>query len=226
MFWATRVSRYHKKHSLTHVVPSSGFYDAKEDNRGWCTYNPAGCHPIWTIGMLTIIPTIFTPHALPAATLPIYPGLGQATNMLACISSGSICIPHGLVATTANKQNWYLLLVWCCKQLWLICHTDYFVVSGFSTFWQHLGWARHQTFWSGWIPTEQWRKTKVKVVRLSQSVNDNCGWLDRTWTMCAYLTTTGLEKRNLASLTGSGIVSFYISYVANRHLRHNACTFS
>jgi len=31
---------------------------------------------------------IFMPDALPAATLPIYPGLGQAQNMLACIASG------------------------------------------------------------------------------------------------------------------------------------------
>ena len=31
---------------------------------------------------------IFAPDALPAVTLPIYPGLGQAPNMLACIPSG------------------------------------------------------------------------------------------------------------------------------------------
>jgi len=31
---------------------------------------------------------IFMPDALPATTLPIYPGLGQAPNMLACIPSG------------------------------------------------------------------------------------------------------------------------------------------
>jgi len=31
------------------------------------------------------IPTIFTQDALPYTTLPIYPGLGQAPNMLACI---------------------------------------------------------------------------------------------------------------------------------------------
>jgi len=35
-------------------------------------------------------PPIFTPDALPAATLPIYPGLGQAPNMLACIDSGLV----------------------------------------------------------------------------------------------------------------------------------------
>ena len=33
---------------------------------------------------------IFTPDALPAATLPIYAGLGQAANMLACIPSGVV----------------------------------------------------------------------------------------------------------------------------------------
>jgi len=32
-------------------------------------------------------PPIFTPDTLPAATLPLYPGLGQASNMLACIPS-------------------------------------------------------------------------------------------------------------------------------------------
>jgi len=33
---------------------------------------------------------IFTPDALPAATLPLYPGLGQAPSMLACISSDAL----------------------------------------------------------------------------------------------------------------------------------------
>jgi len=30
------------------------------------------------------------PDALPTATLPLYPGLGQAPNMLACILSGTV----------------------------------------------------------------------------------------------------------------------------------------
>jgi len=34
------------------------------------------------------IPTIFTLDALPGTTLPIYPGLRQAPNMLACIPDG------------------------------------------------------------------------------------------------------------------------------------------
>jgi len=32
----------------------------------------------------------FMPDALPAATLPIYPVLGQAPNMLACIPNGLV----------------------------------------------------------------------------------------------------------------------------------------
>ena len=36
----------------------------------------------------SIIP-IFMPHALPAATLPLYSGLEQAANMPACIPSGT-----------------------------------------------------------------------------------------------------------------------------------------
>jgi len=37
-------------------------------------------HLEWTIGAPTIIPPFFTPNALSAATLPIYPGSGQAPN--------------------------------------------------------------------------------------------------------------------------------------------------
>jgi len=33
---------------------------------------------------------IFTPDAFPAATIPIYTGLGKAPNMLACIPSGLV----------------------------------------------------------------------------------------------------------------------------------------
>jgi len=44
---------------------------------------------------------IFTPDALPAANLPLHPGLKQAPNMLACIPSG----------TNIMKQNWNQFLL-------------------------------------------------------------------------------------------------------------------
>jgi len=45
--------------------------------------------PSRLIGVPTsAIPTIFMQGALPCTTLPIYPGLGQAPNMLACIPGG------------------------------------------------------------------------------------------------------------------------------------------
>ena len=34
------------------------------------------------------------PEALPATTLPFYPGLGQAPNMLACVPSGVVHVPR------------------------------------------------------------------------------------------------------------------------------------
>jgi len=52
---------------------------------------PMDCHPIqinWCPHLCH--PTIFTPDALPDTTLPIYPGLGQAPNMLACIPGGLV----------------------------------------------------------------------------------------------------------------------------------------
>ena len=49
------------------------------------------CHPSRLIGTPTsAIPTIFTKDALPYTTLPIYPGLGQAPNILACIAGGLV----------------------------------------------------------------------------------------------------------------------------------------
>jgi len=65
------------------------FLVQNEDNTGRRTNNPDGlprCHPIQTNWCPHLYhPTIFTPDALPGTTLPIYPGLGQAPNMLACI---------------------------------------------------------------------------------------------------------------------------------------------
>jgi len=46
------------------------------------------------------------PDAVPAATLPIYPGLGQAPNMLACIPSGLALNMHSEVLI------WKILSYW------------------------------------------------------------------------------------------------------------------
>jgi len=62
---------------------------AREDNRGRHTDNLAGATPTGLISDPPSPPSI-TPDSLPAATLPIYPVLGQAPNMLDCIPSGLV----------------------------------------------------------------------------------------------------------------------------------------
>jgi len=49
----------------------------------------------------TICP-IFTPDALPAATLPLYRGLGRAPNMLACIQQW-LTVGDVLVAVIVSR---------------------------------------------------------------------------------------------------------------------------
>jgi len=67
------------------------FYGAGQDDRGRHTDHPDGRHSIWTKSATHLHhPPIFTPDALPAAILPIYPGLGQAPNVPACIPSGVV----------------------------------------------------------------------------------------------------------------------------------------
>ena len=58
------------------------------------TDHPTGCHSIWTNQQSnTIILAIFMPDALIVTTLPLYPGLGQAPNMLGYILRGMIKYP-------------------------------------------------------------------------------------------------------------------------------------
>jgi len=71
----TRVSRCQKK-------SARGLYGAKGDITGRHNDNPAVHHSIWTNQRPISFFPIFMPDALPAATLPIYPGFGQATDML------------------------------------------------------------------------------------------------------------------------------------------------
>jgi len=79
----------HKNHIfICHLL---GFMVQRDDNKGRHTHNPAGRHPVRTnLCPTSIILTVFTPDALPAATLPIYPGLEQAPSMLVCIPSGLV----------------------------------------------------------------------------------------------------------------------------------------
>jgi len=67
------------------------FLVQNEDNTGRHTNNLDGLQPIqinWR--PISAIPTIVTPDTLPGTTLPIYPGSGQAPNMLACIPGGLV----------------------------------------------------------------------------------------------------------------------------------------
>jgi len=57
------------------------FYGAREDNRGRHTDHPAERHSIQTNQRPPPTAPIFMPDALPAITVPLYPGLGQAPNM-------------------------------------------------------------------------------------------------------------------------------------------------
>jgi len=64
------------------------FLVQNEDNTGRCTNNLEfwmDCHPIQT----NWCPHLYHPH-LPDTTLPIYPGLGQAPNMLSCVPDGLV----------------------------------------------------------------------------------------------------------------------------------------
>ena len=87
------------------------FYGAREDNRGRYTDHLAWHHSIWTNRRpISIIP-IFMPVALPAATLPRYPGLGQAQNMLASILSDVVWVD---ITATCSMET-----LFCSACLWL-----------------------------------------------------------------------------------------------------------
>jgi len=114
---------YTERHTMTHTQPfyspfsgttqvrrcqkktSSGFYDAREDNRGRHTDHPAGCHSIQATHLRHS--PFFTLDAS-TASLPLYPGLGQAPNMLACVPSGVV-----LFRPENGQQN--VLCVLLCR---------------------------------------------------------------------------------------------------------------
>jgi len=98
---------------------------------------------------------IFMPDAFPDAILPLYPGLGQASNMLACI-------PSGLVWVTLKeyfcKQLQRLSQVACCEHVsandvvWQ-CNSIYIHVSGLRHNWQSahapMQYKTYPSFWFG-----------------------------------------------------------------------------
>ena len=63
------------------------------------------CHPSRLIGApISVIPTIFMSDALPGTTLPIYPDLGQAPNMLAC---NNMYIENNVGQNTRKRLNYH-----------------------------------------------------------------------------------------------------------------------
>ena len=111
----TRVSRCQKKSSsgLCGVQGAISKADTSTMRQG--------ATPIGLINDPPPSPSIFTPDALHATTLPIYPGFGQAPNMPACIPSGLVTLsimiiiirPHcstsGLLLETEQQSVcWYV----------------------------------------------------------------------------------------------------------------------
>jgi len=61
--------------------------EQSEDNKGDTPTIRMDCHPILTNSCPNLChPHRFMSDALPGTTLPIYPGLGRAPNIPACIS--------------------------------------------------------------------------------------------------------------------------------------------
>jgi len=60
---------------------------------------------------------IFTPDALPTAALPLYPDLGQAPNMLACIPSGMVSVNIERTVKLSIKHSLHLSKHKYCMRL-------------------------------------------------------------------------------------------------------------
>jgi len=108
---ATRVSWYQKVHFAIFWI----FWSKMKITQADAPTIWMDCHPIQTNWCPTsTIPTIFTQDALTYTTLPIYPGSGQATNMMACIPNRL-----WLLFTGAIFWRYYCMLwpsfVWLCN---------------------------------------------------------------------------------------------------------------
>ena len=116
---------------------SFGVYGTRGDIRGRHTNNPGGHHSIRIKSVIHLPhPPFFTLDTLPATTLPIYPGLGQAPNMLACIPNGLV-IPSGLYVNLyiqlmcRHCVDMAAFVVWLWMAVWnrmIACHTSSIVI--------------------------------------------------------------------------------------------------
>ena len=98
-----------------HVGAPTGWYADfwyRSDNGSRGTYSPDRCHPTQTIGVpASITSHIFTLIALPAATLPIHPGLKQAPNYAGLHTQRlgydtHTCVKNNLDFTEARDSEW------------------------------------------------------------------------------------------------------------------------
>jgi len=114
-----------KKSICNHIFARHllGFLVQSEINQADAPTIQMDATPSKLTGALTsAISTIFMLGAVPGTTLPIYPVLGQAPNMLACIPSGLIVYPvdcicliyRVLVHVFRDVSNFYFLTVCVC----------------------------------------------------------------------------------------------------------------
>ena len=109
----TRVSHYQKVHFVIFWI----FWCKMKITEADALTIRMDCHPIHTNWWPHLYhPTIFTPDALPDTTIPIYPGLGEASNMLACIPGGLVAyLESWSQGVTGTKMFVWLdaLADWC-----------------------------------------------------------------------------------------------------------------
>jgi len=111
LFGTTWVSQYQKVHFAIFWI----FWCKMKITQADAPTIRMDCHPIQT----NLCPHLYHPHhfytgCLPDTTLPIYPGLGETPNMLACI-------PGGLVLQQIHKKQTngdWLMRSFCNETYW------------------------------------------------------------------------------------------------------------
>jgi len=99
----TRVSWYQKVHFTIFWI----FWTKMKITQADISTIRMDCHPFRLFdASISAISTIFMPDALPGTTVPVYPGLGQAPNMLACIPGDLV---RGLMASQINLDTYLFI---------------------------------------------------------------------------------------------------------------------